>query len=153
MRISSKLLIMVCVSALGILAVAFVGLSALRDNLVEDRKVKIREIALLARQIIDVEYQVAKKADLSEAETIAKLKNTLRSLRYGNEGYFGAFLTNGVVAIHPNPKVEGQNLFDAKDSDGVYFGREQIAQAKKGGGFTYYKFPRPSNLNVPLPKI
>ena len=36
LRISSKLLVMVGLSVLGIIAVAGVGLSALRDNLLED---------------------------------------------------------------------------------------------------------------------
>jgi methyl-accepting chemotaxis protein len=49
LRISSKLLMMVGLSVLGIAAVAGVGLSALWNNLLEDRRAKLQDVALLAR--------------------------------------------------------------------------------------------------------
>ncbi len=56
MRISSKLLMMVALAALGVIAVAGVGLSVLKDNLLEDRKAKLQDVVLLARQAIERDY-------------------------------------------------------------------------------------------------
>jgi methyl-accepting chemotaxis protein len=152
LRISSKLLVMVGLSVLGILAVAGVGLSALRDNLLEDRKAKLQDVVLLARQAVDLDYQSSKKAGLSDAEAFERSKALLRTLRFGKEDYFYAFNHEGLVQSHPSPKVEGKNLIAAPDADGVFFTRRQIELAAQGGGFVAYRFPRPG-AEAPSPKV
>jgi methyl-accepting chemotaxis protein len=152
LRISSKLLLMVALSVLGIAAVAGVGLSALWSNLLEDRKAKLQDVALLARQAIDLNYQASQKAGLSEAETLERGKAVLRTFRFGNGDYLYAFNAQGVLQVNPNPKAEGQNLYDTPDPDGVYFIREQIALAANGGGVMRYRFARPTG-GGPVPKM
>jgi methyl-accepting chemotaxis protein len=152
LRISSKLLVMVGLSVLGIVAVAGVGLSALRDNLLEDRKAKLQDVVLLARQAVDLDYQNSKKAGLSDAEAFERSKALLRTLRFGKEDYFYAFNQEGLVQSHPSPKVEGKNLIGAPDPDGVFFTRRQIELAAQGGGFVSYRFPRPG-AEAPSPKV
>ncbi|MEH2476207.1 methyl-accepting chemotaxis protein [Nitrobacteraceae bacterium AZCC 2161] len=153
LRISSKLLIMVGLSVLGIVGVAAVGLQTLRDNLTEDRKVKLQELVLVARQTIDLDYQAARKAGLSDAETLARSKALLRSMHFGKDDYFYALDKQGVVVVHPNPKVENKNLMDSKDSDGVPFTRQQVELvANSDGGFVSFRFPRVGG-DQPLPKI
>ena len=118
LRISSKLMIMVGVSVIGIAIVASISLSTLRDNLLEDRKAKLHDLVLLARQAVDLDYQASKKAGLSDAEAFERGKALLRTLRFGKDDYFYAFNAQGVVQAHPNPKVENKNLYNAPDSDG-----------------------------------
>jgi len=152
LRISSKLLMIVGLSVLGIAAVAGVGLSALWDNLLEDRKAKLQDVALMGRQALELDYQASKKAGLSEAEILERGKTLLRTFRFGKDDYLYAISGQGISLVNPNPKVEGKNLYDAQDSDGVYFIRDQIALAAKGGGIIRYRFPRPSG-DVPVPKM
>jgi methyl-accepting chemotaxis protein len=142
LRISSKLMIMVGVSVVGIAIVASISLSTLRDNLLEDRKAKLHDLVLLARQAVDLDYQASKKAGLSDAEAFERGRALLRTLRFGKDDYFYAFNAQGVVQAHPNPQVENKNLYNAPDSDGVYFTRQQIELAAQGGGFVAYRFPR-----------
>ena len=153
LRISYKLLLMVGVSVLGIAAVAGVGLSALWSNLLEDRKAKLQDVVLLARQALDLNYQASRQAGLSEAEAAERGKALLRTFRFGKDDYFYALNAQGVVVANPNPKVEGKNLYDAPDSDGVFFARKQLELAANGGGgFVSFRFPRASG-GEPLPKI
>jgi methyl-accepting chemotaxis protein len=152
LRISAKLQIMVLLSAVGIIAVAAFGLSTLRANLLEDRKAKIQDLVLLARQALDLDYQASRKAGLSDDETFARSRAFLRALRTVNNDYFTAVEKGGLVQVHGNPKVEGQNLIDAKDSDGVFFLRHQLEAATNGGGFVAYRYPR-ATAEQPLPKI
>ncbi|WRA20450.1 methyl-accepting chemotaxis protein TlpB [Helicobacter pylori] len=50
---------------------------------------------------------------------------------------------NGVVLFDPvNPKTVGQSGLDARSVDGVYYVRGYLEEAKKGGGYTYYKMPK-----------
>jgi methyl-accepting chemotaxis protein len=152
LRISSKLLMMVILSALGIVGVAGVGLSALRDNLLEDRKAKLQDLVLLARQAVEQNYEVSRSAGLSDAETLERGSKLLRTLRFGKDDYFLAFGPNSAVQVHPNPKVEGKNLTGSPDSDGVFYTRQLIEMGNKGGGFVAYRFPRPGS-DQPVPKI
>jgi methyl-accepting chemotaxis protein len=152
LKISSKLLMMVCLSVLGIAVVAAVGLSALRNNLLEDRKAKLHDVVLLARQAVDLNYQASHQAGLSDAEALERGKALLRTLRFGKDDYFYAFNPQGLVQSHPNPKVENKNLYDVPDSDGVFFTRQQIELAAQGGGFVGYRFARAGG-DEPLPKI
>jgi Tfp pilus assembly protein PilE len=68
LRISLKLQVMVVVAIAGIVAVAAVGLWNLRDNVLQDRMSKVRELVLMARQVVDEQHQQALKAGLSEAQ-------------------------------------------------------------------------------------
>jgi methyl-accepting chemotaxis protein len=152
LRISTKLLFMVGLAVLGIVAVAGVGLLTLKNNLLEDRKVKLQEVVLLARQALDFDYQAARKAGLSEAETMARSKALLRTLHFGKDDYFLALDKQAVVQAHPNPKVEGLAMIDVKDADGAYFSRDMVAWAAKGGGFNAYRYPR-GGVGEPVPKL
>jgi methyl-accepting chemotaxis protein len=145
---------MVGLSVLGIAAVAAVGLSALWSNLLEDRKNKLHDVVLLARQAVELNYQASHQAGLSEADSAERGKAVLRALHFGDgdNDYFYAVNAQGTIQAHPNPKMEGTSLYDKPDSDGVFFVREQMVQAAKGGGFVAFRFPRAGG-DVPLPKI
>ena len=151
LRTSYKLLMIVGLSVLGIAAVAGVGLSSLWDNLLEDRKSKVQDVVMVGRQALEMDYQVSRKAGLSEAEAMERTKTLLRSFRFGKDDYLFAVDGQGVAVANPNLKVEGKNLFDTADSDGVYFVRKQIEAAANGGGFVSYRFPR-AGSDEPVPK-
>ncbi len=152
LRISYKLMIMIGLLVLGIAAVAGVGLSALWNNLLEDRKAKLQDVVLLARQALELDYQVSRKAGLSDAEAMERGKVLLHTFRFGKDDYIFASDPRGVAVANANPNVEGKNLYDAADSNGVFFVRKQLESAAKGGGFTSYRFARPGRGEL-LPKI
>ena len=152
LRISYKLLMMIGVSIFGIAAVAAVGLSELWSNLLEDRKAKLQDVVLLTRQALNLNYLASRQAGLSEVEALERGKALLRKLRFGKDDYFYAFNPQGLVVAHPNPNVDGKNLYDAPDSDGVFFARKQIEAGTSGGGFVYYRFPRATG-GEPIPKL
>jgi len=151
LRISFKLLIMIGLSILGIALMAGMGLTALWNNLIEDRKAKLQDVVLLARQALELDVQASRKAGLSEADTLERAKVLLRTFRFGKDDYFYAIDPRGVAVANPNPKVEGKNLYDAADSDGIFFVKRQLEIAANGGGFLSYRFPRASGGD-PLPK-
>ena len=148
LRISSKLLVMVGLSVVGILAVVGVGLAALRDNLLEDHAGQTPDVVLLARQAVDLDYRGARKARL-RTPALERGKALLRSLRFGKDDYFYAFNQQTGASA---PSRRSRRLYNAPDSDGVFFTRAQIELAAKGGGFIFYRFPR-VGADTPLPKI
>lgn len=152
LRISFKLGIMVGLAMLGIIAVASISLSALKNNLLEDRKVMLQELVMLAKQSLEQSYQAGLKAGRSEAEILEQSKALIRSFRFAGDNYFYVLDAQGIVRASPNMKMEGANLLNVADSDGVYFARLQLEVAAKGGGFVQARVPRPGDPR-PLPKI
>jgi methyl-accepting chemotaxis protein len=151
-KISFKLLVMTGLSVLGIAAMAGMGLSALWGNMMQDRRAKLQDIVTVAREALEYNHQASLKAGLSEADAVERGKALLRTLRFGKDDYVYAINTQGIAVSNPNPNAEGKNLMNAADSDGVFFVRQQVELAPKGGGFTAYRYPRASGSD-PLPKL
>ncbi|MDR1995024.1 methyl-accepting chemotaxis protein [Azonexus sp.] len=78
---------------------------------------------------------------LDFSEQLADMKKKLRDIKLFETGYiFGidAGTNKGELVLHPTR--EGENLWDAKDSNDVYYIREMVEQKE---GVIYYLFPKP----------
>src|SRR5262245_19381249 len=143
LKISSRLMLMVALSIAGILSVAVVGLSALKTSLLEDRKDKLQQLVLLAKQALEIDYETSRKAGLSEAQAMERGKQLLQSLRFGKDDYFYALDMDSVLVAHPNPKFQNKSMKDTADANGVFFSRLQVDLVRsKGSGFVAFSFPR-----------
>jgi methyl-accepting chemotaxis protein len=152
LRIRIKLLVMVGLAVLGIGIVATIDLIELKANLFEDRRSTLEQAVRLAAQAIELDYRQSQKAGLGAPETMERIKGILRSLHFGKDDYFLALDDHALVLAHPNPKLEGKSMMDAKDADGVSFAKEIVEAAARGGGFTSYHYPRAGG-GEPLPKL
>ena len=88
--------------------------------------------------------------DSSPEEIRQSIKNFIMLHRYNNgSGYF--FINKGTSSVlHPiEPELEGKDLKDLKDQDGVYFIREfaRIAREQKEG-FVSYKWINPKSGRI-----
>ena len=81
-----------------------------------------------------------------------RAKALLRTLRFSKDDYVYANNLQGIAVANPNPKVEGKNMLDVADPDGVFFVRRQLELAANGGGFLLFRFPRAAGGD-PIPKL
>ncbi|MEH8019676.1 methyl-accepting chemotaxis protein [Rheinheimera metallidurans] len=73
------------------------------------------------------------------AEQLNAAKAMIRAMRFGDDGYMFVYDLDGVNIVHgSNSSLEGRNLIDLKDPNGVPLIRELIDAAKKGSGFVTY---------------
>ena len=152
-RLSFKLVIMVVTAAIGIAAVAAVGLSSMKSALLEDRKEKLRDVVSLAAQAVDRDYQASLKAGLTEDQAQERSKALLGSFRFGKDDYLFALDARGVMVVHPSAKYLNTEMIDSADANGVHYVRLQLDTVKNSGsGFVSYSFPR-GGVGAPLPKI
>ena len=89
--------------------------------------------------------------EYSEDEIREILKSIVAKTRYGKNGYFWINDTNHVMIMHPiKSSLNGKNLSNLKDANGVYFFKEFVRVAiTKGGGIVRYYWPKPgSNKSV-----
>lgn len=121
-------------------------LEATQERLQEEvflaaRRDELRHYVELALTSIDHLYGAGRNDEQARQEA----QRILRAMRFGTDGYFFVYDTQGRNLVHPwQPELQGQQLIDLRDADGVYVIRELIARAREGGGFQRYIWPKPS---------
>jgi two-component system NarL family sensor kinase len=124
------------------------------------------------RALVDGEYMNARRAELRHyvdlgLSTVKPLYDTgrddeatraaairlLRSLDYGDDGYFFVYDLDGHVLMHSRqPDLVGQNLWELRDPQGRATIQRLIAQAQAGGGYVEYLWRKPSTGQI-APKL
>ncbi|MBF4242365.1 cache domain-containing protein, partial [Vibrio anguillarum] len=70
-----------------------------------------------------------------------------------SDGYFFAYDSQGINTLHAiNPALEGKNLYDLKDNNGVPVIAGLIQASKTGDGFLYFSWHKPT-INAQAPKL
>ncbi len=133
---------------LGILVAFYFGINHISNEssalagkqMYELQKDRIKDITLAAAK--GLEDQIAGKPKEEQLEIIDKFLSKSR-FDTQDSGYFFMY-EDTTVKLHPvNRKLQGKDIGDTKDSEGVYFIRELRDTAKSGGGFTTYMYPKP----------
>lgn len=103
--------------------------------------------------ILEKEYE--ENRDKMPKEKLAKrIKNIVSSVRYDNGNYFWINDTAPKMVMHPmKPALDGKDLSEFKDPNGVYLFNEMAKVAKqKGKGIVEYSWAKPG-FDKPQPKV
>ncbi|SFK01732.1 methyl-accepting chemotaxis sensory transducer with Cache sensor [Desulfomicrobium apsheronum] len=84
-------------------------------------------------------------------EKIGVIRNLVTDIRFEEDQSGYIFVYQGTTSriMPPNPALEGTDLKDLKDPNGLYLIRELSEVAEKGGGFVEYIFDKPGKGNQP----
>ncbi|MEZ4693094.1 MAG: cache domain-containing protein [Aliarcobacter sp.] len=88
-------------------------------------------------------------ASLDEKQNIAK--DVVKNMTYGKDGYFWINDSNHVVVMHAvKPEINGKNMYESKDPNGVMIYQEivKVANANVDGGLVKYGWSKPVRLMV-----
>jgi methyl-accepting chemotaxis protein len=152
LTISRRLGLLVAIAAVISLVAIAIQLLTLRSTLVEERQRAVVLQVQSALSILKSFDDRVKKGELSLTDAQNGAKQTLRSIRFGENDYFFGYTTDGVNVFHAKPEFEGKNRWDNRDERGVYTIRELIGNAQRGGGFLFYSQTRAGGT-VPADKI
>jgi methyl-accepting chemotaxis protein len=153
LTIPYRLGLLIIISALASMAAFAVQLQALRNTLIEERQVAIRNQVETAASLVGAIATEAADGRVSDAEAQERAKAAIRAMRFGKDDYFFAYRSDGVNIAHGlKPELEGQNLLDVKDAAGTRFNAEMISAAQQGGGYVRFEFPR-AGQSIPSPKL
>ncbi|WP_319585241.1 methyl-accepting chemotaxis protein [uncultured Desulfobulbus sp.] len=126
------------------------GLAKTGSVMLEDQKAKLRvathSVALAVGHAIE---SIADKQQ--QVDIIRKLVDDIR-FEEDQSGYYFVYENTVNVALPPGKPKQGKDLGDLKDKNGIYFVKELMEQAGKGGGFVQYVFPKPPG-NQDTPKL
>ena len=154
LKIKQKILVLTAIPLLlTVAALTFVSIYQIRDmgnqELVEIRDTMMaakRESLLNYMEITETAIRPILKSVANEREAEERVKTALRSISYGDEdGYIFAFDYDGVTKAHSaKPELEGRNLIDLQDVNGVRLIEELIKVGRNGGGYVSYMWDKPS---------
>ncbi len=154
LTISRRLALLVTIAIVASVALIGLQLAAMRAALVQERQMAIAAQVQTAASIVKEFIGAVERGLLSEAEAQQRAKSVLRGIRFGKNDYIFVYLQDGKnIVLGPRPELEGKDLMDSKDSNGVPYVRDIIANATRGSGaFVSYMYPR-AGSDKPAPKM
>lgn len=146
------------------LLIGAIGYNVAKDGLNERAEIALKNNVRMAINMIEVANQQVKSGKLSLVEAQEMVKQRLlgeknaegkreinKDIDLGKNGYFFIYDEKGTSVLHP--ELEGKNLWDTKDPNGLLLVQEFIKQGKNGGGFTHYQWSLLNKSNEFAPKI
>ncbi|WP_440873878.1 methyl-accepting chemotaxis protein [Thalassotalea sp. PLHSN55] len=116
----------------------------IKESMLKEKRESLKNYVDIALSSVE---PLLNQSDISIAEMKELVAHQLRTIRFGElkDGYIFGYQFDGVnVIMGPKPQLEGKNLYDLKDPDGVMVIKELIDRAKEGGGFLEYQWNKPS---------
>ena len=157
LRISYRLMLFMPVLLITLAVTVWFGLSELKSGLLWDRQAAMKNLVEIAHHVLEEWHAKEQSGALTREQAQAGAREELKQLRFDGDNYFFGQTYDGVTAVHVDPKLLGKDRLDTKDPDGVPIVRLQIAAAKNGGGYIYYRIQRVSASGIqsgePVPKM
>ncbi|SHO57624.1 methyl-accepting chemotaxis protein [Vibrio quintilis] len=160
LRCRTKLLLitvlpLVVITALITLLYYWNGMQTLDQELKQYRKelVEIRKSELKSHVMMGVTAVKSLYDSDQHGENKARAKQILKAMRFDKDGYFFAYDSQGVNTLHAiKPALEGKNLYNLKDKNGVPVIAGLIKSSQSGDGYLYFSWNKPS-INAQAPKL
>ncbi len=154
LTIGGRINLLALVTVVGLLVVTALALfrldAVMRDD-IADRTKKSVEIAHSVVAYYQGE-EAAGRMSRDQAQTAAKA--AVGAMRYGQDDYFWINDMHPTMVMHPmKPALNGKDLSENKDAEGVLMFKEFVAVVQKDGeGFVHYQWAKP-NQDGASPKI
>lgn len=126
-----------------------------KTDLEHARAKEIESEMKIIQQTITNMYNEGVERSESKEQIKKDIIDALRPIRFFDDktGYIYIYKQDGTNVMLPtSPKKEGTSLINVKDANGVYFVKELIEVANKGGGLVKFIFPKKAG-QPPLPKL
>jgi two-component system NarL family sensor kinase len=115
------------------------NLSSFSEKIYDLRRAELKNYTEIAHTAVE------KFVNSNDPDASDKAKDILRTIRFGDDGYMFVYDYQGVNLMHPiKPQLEGRNLWQLEDENGVKLIQKLVANAQVGGGFTDYLWDKPS---------
>lgn len=115
-----------------------------REVRLAERKEDLKHASEIALSVVKTFGDQAAAGAMPVAEAQKRALDSVRNMRYGEDGYFLILNSQPTVLMDPaKPELEGKDVSDFKAPNGVYFFRDTVAVIKHDGqGFTAYSYPK-----------
>ncbi len=154
MAVKRKFLLIISMTAIGMLIMLSVALFDLRENLLGDRKLKTRHVVETAHSLLKHYHSLSEQGLLSTKEAQTQAINAVQALRYEEKDYFWMNDMSAKMVMHPfKPSLNGKDLSNFKDPSGKRLFVAFVDKVKQNGaGFVHYLWPKPK-FDEPVEKV
>lgn len=151
--ISAKIWGLVTILTLALIVNVVVSLLHSRDAMMDARKAQVQSIVEASMSIIKGHAAAADSGAMTAEAAKKGAETALRALRYGDDDYVFVNLDTGILVINgAQPLLEGKNVSDLRDADGVKINDEFRRVSAAGGGFVAYRWNK-TGSDKPVSKI
>mgnify|MGYP003647706460 FL=1 len=153
-KISSRLLLMLCIVGLATIVMFMFSLNNMDNLLHKEKQQKLIALVDVAEAIVTQYYTLSQNGVMSEEDAKSAALGALNDIRYEGKEYYLTQSIEGVMLQHPfAAKIVGVNVLNMKDPTGLLITREFIKQsANNKYGTVYYMWNKP-NEKEPSPKV
>ncbi len=154
--IGARLAAVVALFAVSTAAIVAI-LASMQATSIRDARVDmLQSVTGVVIKAIDQQFQETAKGLIGEGWAQQRARAVVRAMRYNGEEYFFIIDDEGNSIVNGGqPAMEGKNILDAKDANGVAYVKEMIAISKdKGSGYVAYDYPRAGgDMSQAVPKL
>ncbi|WLR51046.1 methyl-accepting chemotaxis protein [Bacillus tianshenii] len=164
-HIRTKLIIVsMLLLAVPSLVIGNIAYTSSKQSLDDLGAVGLQNDVRMAMKLIDSLDSQVESGDLSLDEAKEMVKQQIlgnkkddgkreidKSIDIGENGYFFVMSKDGKLLAHPS--LEGENIWETEDPNGVKVGQVVADAALNGDGFIYYEWPLPNDDSKVAPKV
>jgi methyl-accepting chemotaxis protein len=153
-RVRAKILLIVAASLIGMALMVTLGLTNLRGELLDGRRVKTQQLVEVGAGLARHYLAEAKAGHMTTEQAQAAALAALKALRYGGNEYFWVNDMRARMIMHPiKPELDGKDLAEFKDPAGKKLFSEFVEVViKQKAGYVDYLWPKPG-FQEPVPKV
>lgn len=124
-----------------------------KNSMMKDKRATLKNYVDISLSSISKLVEQATGVDDEQKKN--EVANYLRNIIFeeSKDGYIFVYKYDGETIAHKEkPELEGKNLYNLKDPNGVLVIKELIEQAQNGGGYVEYMWHKPSK-NIEVTKL
>jgi methyl-accepting chemotaxis protein len=154
LTIGGRINLLALVTVAGLLVVTALALFRLDAVMRDDIADRTKKSVEIAHSVVAYYHGEEAAGRMSRDEAQAAAKAAVGAMRYGQDDYFWINDMHPTMVMHPmKPALNGKDLSENKDADGVLMFKEFVAVVQKDGeGFVEYQWAKP-NQDGASPKI
>ncbi|MBH1987505.1 MAG: cache domain-containing protein [Burkholderiales bacterium] len=154
LSVAARLRMLAFFSVFGLLAVSLGLMWTAYQQKLDDRRTAVQQTVEVAHAVVQWAHAQAEAGKLSPEAAQQQALSAIDRLRYGKTEYFWVNDLDGRMIHHPiKPQLNGQNVNEMKDPNGVYlFQRFNDVARQAGAGFVSYQWPKPG-VEAPVDKV
>ena len=145
LSVGKKLWLIIIIALVCMGLVVSSGLIELKQSLLEEKKIKTRNLVEVAYSVIESYGQMASVGKLTEQEAKTAAIAAVKSLKYDEKEYFWINDMRPFMVMHPyKPDLDGKDISGVKDPNGkALFVAFADKVREKGAGYVHYMWPKP----------
>ncbi|MBF0188456.1 MAG: methyl-accepting chemotaxis protein [Magnetococcales bacterium] len=154
LRLNTQIWFIVIISILGMITLGLLIMFSNKDQMLEDRKDKTRNVVETAHGVIAYYGGLERSGKLSREEAQTAAISAISALRYEETNYFWINDNSPTMIMHPiKPKLDGKDLSGLDDPDGTLLFVEMVSVVKaQGEGYVNYLWTKPG-FDDPVAKV